>query len=94
MPPFYSNLLWWVIVIANIGIVFLMMLNGYLRGTYRHHIDAALSVFFLAILVTVVVVYNWLLLLAHIIGSFIVGAIFQGLTARIASRLLRQSTPE
>ena len=84
-----NNIWWWVIVIALALITFLTMLNGFLRGRWKHHTDAVLGAIWLALLILSFVLFGWFIALLHFIGSFVFGAITHSTAARTASRLLK-----
>ncbi|MBU2524074.1 hypothetical protein KKG71_02685 [Patescibacteria group bacterium] len=85
----FENIWWWVIIIALAFTTFLIMLNGFLRGKWKHHTDAVLSAALLALLVLSVILFGWFIALCHLIGLFVFGALIYSVAARIAARLLR-----
>ena len=87
--PFYYNSWWWIIIIVLSFDVFLIMLNSYLRGSIKAYIDIVLGVIFVLAIFLSFFIFNWLIGLLHIIGSFIWGALIQPLAIRVASRILK-----
>ncbi len=84
-----NNIWWWVIVIVLALITFLTMLNGFLRGRWKHHADAVLGAIWLVLLILSFILFGWFIALCHFIGSFVFGAITYSIAARTAARLLK-----
>lgn len=82
-----DNVWWWVIVIAIAFITFLIMLNGFLKGALKDHVDIVLAAILLALLILSFILFGWFIALCHFIGSFIFGALTLSIAARIAARL-------
>ena len=85
----FNNVWWWVIVITLALITFLIMLNGFLRGRWKHHTDAVLGAIWLAILISSFMLFGWFIALGHFIGSFVFGALTHSIAAHTAARLLK-----
>ncbi len=78
---------------ALIVIAFLTVLNGYLNGSKKHHIDAVLSVLLIACLVGAFVLSGWKSGLFAIALSFIAAVTTRPVAFRIAHRLRAWSGP-
>jgi hypothetical protein len=89
MKELITNPIWILITITNICVVFLIMLNDYLQGSYKHWLEAILGFLIVAILITLFILYGWLVALFHLIGSFIFGASVQPYAAKVAARLMK-----
>ena len=78
-------------IILQIGlatIAFLIILNGYLRGSKKAHIDAGLSVIWLILLGISVLAFGWRIGLLSLALSFVYGIISRPIAASIARKLL------
>lgn len=69
-------------------IVFLIVLNGYMRGTKTPIIDAVLSVGLVVILGVGFYLFGWKLGLTNVAISFVLAMILKPLAHRVAIRLL------
>lgn len=67
---------------------FCFQLNGFLRGIWKYYIDAALFIVMLILVLLTFFVSGWVAGIASLILPFISGAIFRGLAAMLASKLL------
>ena len=76
-------------IIGVIVIVFLIHLNGFLRGRWKLQIDAVLSVFWLALLVSLFWLYGWRIGLAWAVSSFLLGYTLKPLARIVAGLILR-----
>ena len=85
----FENIWWWIIVIALALTTFLTMLNSFLQGEWKHHIDAVLGVAWLALLILSLMLFGWIIALCHLIGSFVFGALTYSVAAHTAARLLK-----
>ena len=61
----------YAIYIALATVAFLTVLNGYLRGAKKGHIDALLSILLLALVIAAFVLYGWKLGLLSVAIAFI-----------------------
>ena len=68
-------------------IVFLMMLNGYLRGTRTRYADAILGVLWFAVLGLGFYLFSWKQAALNILLSFVIGMALKPLASRIGARL-------
>ncbi len=69
-------------------IVFLIMLNGYLRGRYKKHIDSVLGFILIILIVFSFIKFGWRISLGNIVGMFIYAIISRKVAKRVAYRLL------
>ncbi|MCL5802101.1 MAG: hypothetical protein M1283_06280 [Gammaproteobacteria bacterium] len=67
---------------------FLVVLNGFLHGTYKAHIGVFLSIFLVGLLVASFVAFGWKAGILALVLSFIYGIASRSLAARLAARLL------
>jgi len=84
-----KDIWFWIIILLLAIDIFLVMLNGYLRGRWKHNIDAFGGGFWALLLIIVLIFYGWKILIITIIGSFIFGGIIMDPAARVATRLLK-----
>jgi len=85
----FGNIWWWVIVIALGLTTFLVMLNGFLRGSWKNYIDVVLGLIWVLLLILSLILFGWFIALCHLVGSFIFGALIHSIAALFASRLLK-----
>jgi len=85
-----SNFWWWLLITFLALDVFLIMLNGFLRGALKPYIDAVLGLFWVVLLVISFIFFGWLSCLSMVLGSFVFGAITRPIAAAIAKSLLGQ----
>lgn len=78
--------------IGLVSIVFLVVLNGYLRGAKKVQIDATLSVLWLILLGIGFVSYGWKVGLTALVLSFIYALISKPIAASTARRVLGYRT--
>ena len=69
-------------------VVFLVMLNGFLHGAKRHHIDAALSIALVALLGFGFYFQDWTTASLNILGCFAFGALVRPPARATAAWLL------
>lgn len=69
----------WVANMCLVLIGYLVMLNGYLRGSAKHHIDAFLSVCFLLLALACFVLFGWQVGLVSIVLPMVAGAVLKSL---------------
>lgn len=69
------------------GVVFLILLNGFLRGRWKPRIEAVLSVMWIAILCVLLWRFGWGPALLAVVASFVYGAVLRSPAARAAARL-------
>ncbi len=81
---------WWTLVLINLAVVFLLMLNGFLRGSWKEYIDVVLGGLILCLLIVVFIMFGWLACLGHLVGSLIFGAVVQPTAARLAHRIVHR----
>ena len=81
-----------MIIYAISIVAFLMVLNGFLRGSKKTEIDAVLSLLLVGLIVTAFIVSGWKFGLLTIALAFISGIINRVSAARLASRLLSRSS--
>ena len=74
------------VVLAAIS--FLIMLNGFLRGSKKAQIDAALGVTLVGLLVTGFVVFGWQMGALALVLALVYGRINRPLAAAAAARIL------
>jgi len=79
----------WAIALL-IGVVFLIHLNGFLRGAWKPQIDAFLSVCWIVLLVIIFIQLSWKIGLAWVAGSYLLGFVLRPLAAVAASMILRR----
>ena len=78
-------------IILQVGlatIAFLIVLNGYLLGSKKAHIDAGLSVIWLILLGISVLAFGWRIGLLSLALSFVYGIISRPIAASISRKLL------
>jgi len=68
-------------------VVFLVVLNGFLRGAKKVQIDAMLGLVLIALLIATFMVYGWKAGLFAIVITFVFSIVTRPLAARMASRL-------
>jgi len=79
-----------MIYLLHLGLAvtaFLVMLNDFLRGIRKYHIDAFLSIVLVGLLVTAFVVFGWKAGTAAIFLAFVYAAVSRPIAARAAARL-------
>ena len=67
---------------------FLVVLNGFLRGAKKAHVDVFLSILLVTLLSVSFVAFGWKAGLLAVVLSFIYASAFRPLAARVAARLL------
>ena len=87
----FGNFWWWALAVSVALIVFLMVINGFLRGALRAHADAVLGCVWVGLLVITFIVFGWLSALIFFAGSFVFGAITLPIARSVAARLLNAS---
>jgi len=75
--------------IALAFVAFLVMLNGKLQGSLRGHIDVALSIILIGLLVTCWIFYGWKIALVSVVLCFIYARIASPIAQIIARKILR-----
>jgi hypothetical protein len=70
-------------------VVFLIHLNGFLRGRLEGYIDAFLSVCCVTLIVMVFWLQGWRIGLAWVVGSLLLGYVLKPLARVVAGFLLR-----
>ena len=70
---------------------FLVVLNGFLRGTYKAHIDAFLSILLVVLLAATFVAFGWKAGMIALVLSIVYAIASRPLAARLAARLLSGS---
>ena len=89
MVNFLHSTGWKICLIFIFIDTFLVMLNGYLRGSLKQHIDAVLGTFWVILLALMWIFTNWKGMLAGLIISFAFGAIIRPAAASLASKMLK-----
>ncbi len=72
--------------------VFLMMLNGYLRGSAKQIIDAVISLILLIALILGCFVFNWKIVILSIIAIFAYAFVSKPFAKKLAHRMLGYRT--
>ena len=70
-------------------VAWLIMLNGYLRGRLKLHVDAFLGACWLGLLIAVFVAYGWKTGLLALSLSLVYGAILSPVARVVAAKMLR-----
>ena len=81
----------WVWACALAVTVFLMVLNGYMRGSLTHWADALLGAIWLGLLVAAFFLFGWKVGVGAIPGSLVLGAPTQPIAQRIAAWLAKRT---
>jgi hypothetical protein len=82
----------YIIYIALVLVVFLVVLNGFLRGTKKGQIDAVLSLLLVGLVITAFIVAGWKLGFLAIAIALLSAIVTRPIAARLASRLFAVST--
>ncbi len=69
---------------ALFGVVYLIMLNGFLNGSMKTRIDAILSVLLIFLIGFGFCLFEWILAFANILGCFVWGAAIRSIAKRSA----------
>jgi len=81
----------YTVYVALVLVAFLMVLNGFLRGVKKAHIDAVLSLLLIGLLITAFLVAGWQVGLLTVTITFISAIVTRPIAARLASRLFAVS---
>lgn len=87
----FSQTSWWLITCGVSVVVFLMMLNGFLRGRYTPHVDVVLGFLWIALIVLTIFLFDWLVAILYVAATFIFGALTKSVAARVAAKSRKTS---
>ena len=73
-------------------IVFLLMLNGYLRGSIKGYIDAIFGILLFVLIVIGFIIYGWKIGIANIIAILLYSVVTKRFAKKIAYKLLGRRT--
>lgn len=68
-------------------IVFLVMLNGFLRGTRTPYADAILGPMWITVLGLGFYLFSWKLAVLNVVLSFVIGVILRPIARRLGAKL-------
>ncbi len=72
--------------------VFLIMLNGYLRGSAKQIIDAGISIILMITLILAFFIFNWKIVILSIIAIFVYSFVSKPFAKKLAHRMLGYRT--
>ena len=78
----------WLYIIILTIITFLVVLNGYLRGSLKFQIDAILGVILAAVFVLIFIFIGWKVGLVFLFGIFLFGALIRPIAQLVAKKLI------
>ncbi len=67
-PSLPANPWWWILTTLLAMVVFLVMLNGFLRGAWKPQIDAVLGGLYAALLIMLFLFFGWRVGCVSILG--------------------------
>ena len=83
----FESTTWWVLVVLQCAVVYLIMLNGHLKGRLTPYVDCVLGLFILVVLGLLFVLFSWKVGVFHLFASFGIGAAAKPLAAKSAAWL-------